>query len=213
MERFWILLDMERGLFCKSKDGAVANKVLFVAYQEKITTKRALEGYEVVATVIGWLTTYWVLLSAFSIDFGIGVLKISHGHDHKDYLLAKKLGLPILTIMNKDGTLNEVAGLYNGLDHFEAQKKLWAELEETCLAVKKEAHTLRVPRSKGGGEPDHTATESQVTSAAIPPDEIYNFVFASVEKEIIADASYLFAIIVDFIRSANLEKIILHPEI
>lgn len=42
--------------------------------------------------------------------------------------------------------------------------------------------------------------ESQVTSAAISPDELYSFVFASVEEEMIADASYLFAIIVEFIR-------------
>lgn len=42
--------------------------------------------------------------------------------------------------------------------------------------------------------------ESQVTSAAIPPDEVYSFVFASVEEEMITDASYLFAIIVEFIR-------------
>ncbi|KAD4384342.1 hypothetical protein E3N88_24510 [Mikania micrantha] len=55
--------------------------------------------------------------------------------------------------------------------------------------------------------------ESQVTSAAISPDELYSFVFASVEEEMIADASYLFAIIVEFIRSANLEKIKLHPNI
>ncbi|XP_009758044.1 valine--tRNA ligase, chloroplastic/mitochondrial 2 isoform X1 [Nicotiana tabacum] len=85
-------------------------------------------------------------------DFGTGVLKISPGHDHNDYLLARKLGLPILNVMNKDGTLNEVAGLYAGLDRFEARKKLWSDLEETGLAVKKEAHTSRVPRSQRGGE-------------------------------------------------------------
>ncbi|KAI4301021.1 hypothetical protein L6164_034340 [Bauhinia variegata] len=85
-------------------------------------------------------------------EFGTGVLKISPGHDHNDYLLARKLGLPILNVMNKDATLNEVAGLYSGLDRFEARKKLWAELEETGLTVKKEPHTLRVPRSQRGGE-------------------------------------------------------------
>ncbi|XP_008457008.1 valine--tRNA ligase, chloroplastic/mitochondrial 2 isoform X4 [Cucumis melo] len=85
-------------------------------------------------------------------DFGTGVLKISPGHDHNDYLLARKLGLPILNVMNKDGTLNKVAGLYCGLDRFEARKKLWTDLEEMGLAVKKEAHTLRVPRSQRGGE-------------------------------------------------------------
>ncbi|XP_058105750.1 valine--tRNA ligase, chloroplastic/mitochondrial 2 isoform X1 [Magnolia sinica] len=85
-------------------------------------------------------------------EFGTGVLKISPGHDHNDYLLARKLGLPILNVMNKDGTLNEVAGLYCGLDRFEARKKLWSDLEETGLAVKKESYTLRVPRSQRGGE-------------------------------------------------------------
>ncbi|KAI5339549.1 hypothetical protein L3X38_018821 [Prunus dulcis] len=85
-------------------------------------------------------------------DFGTGVLKISPGHDHNDYNLARKLGLPILNVMNKDATLNKVAGLYCGLDRFEARKKLWADLEETGLAVKKEPHTLRVPRSQRGGE-------------------------------------------------------------
>ncbi|KAJ8899511.1 hypothetical protein K2173_018485 [Erythroxylum novogranatense] len=85
-------------------------------------------------------------------EFGTGVLKISPGHDHNDYFLARKLGLPILNVMNKDGTLNEVAGLYCGLDRFEARKKLWADLEETGLAVKKEPHTLRIPRSQRGGE-------------------------------------------------------------
>ncbi|KAM7280463.1 hypothetical protein ACFE04_007597 [Oxalis oulophora] len=85
-------------------------------------------------------------------DFGTGVLKISPGHDHNDYLLARKLGLPILNVMNKDGTLNKVAGLFCGLDRFEVRKKLWADLEETGLAVKKEPHTSRVPRSQRGGE-------------------------------------------------------------
>lgn len=85
-------------------------------------------------------------------DFGTGVLKISPGHDHNDYLLARKLGLPILNVMNKDGTLNEVAGLYRGLDRFEVRKKLWSDLEETGLAVKKEPHTSRIPRSQRGGE-------------------------------------------------------------
>ncbi|KAG0496170.1 hypothetical protein HPP92_000861, partial [Vanilla planifolia] len=57
-------------------------------------------------------------------EFGTGVLKISPGHDHNDYHIARKLGLPILNVMNKDGTMNEVAGLYRGLDRFEARKKV-----------------------------------------------------------------------------------------
>jgi len=49
-------------------------------------------------------------------EFGIGVLKISPGHDHNDYHIARKLGLPILNVMNKDGTLNDVAGLYRYIE-------------------------------------------------------------------------------------------------
>ncbi|RZR78577.1 hypothetical protein BHM03_00003992 [Ensete ventricosum] len=99
-------------------------------------------------------------------EFGTGVLKISPGHDHNDYHIARKLGLPILNVMNKDGTLNEVAGLYcvfapsalvddfyhSGLDRFEVRNKVWSDLEEVGLAVKKESHVLRVPRSQRGGE-------------------------------------------------------------
>ncbi|CAD6221065.1 unnamed protein product [Miscanthus lutarioriparius] len=85
-------------------------------------------------------------------EFGTGVLKISPGHDHNDYHIARKLGLPILNAMNKDGTLNDVAGIYSGMDRFEAREKLWSDLVETNLAVKKEPYTLRVPRSQRGGE-------------------------------------------------------------
>lgn len=46
------------------------------------------------------------------------MLKISPGHDHNDYHIARKLGLPILNVMNKDGTLNDVAGLYRYVSFF-----------------------------------------------------------------------------------------------
>ncbi|KAK9290210.1 hypothetical protein L1049_008376 [Liquidambar formosana] len=55
--------------------------------------------------------------------------------------------------------------------------------------------------------------ESQVTSAAISPDEMYSFVFAPVEEEMAGDPSYLVAIIVEFLRSASLEKIRVHPNL
>ena len=42
-------------------------------------------------------------------EFGTCVLRII---DKNYYLLARILGLPILNVMKKDGTLNEVAGLY-----------------------------------------------------------------------------------------------------
>ncbi|KAL2645155.1 hypothetical protein R1flu_012742 [Riccia fluitans] len=85
-------------------------------------------------------------------EFGTGALKITPGHDPNDYAIGQKVGLPIINIMNKDGTLNENAGKYSGLDRFVARKQLWADLESTGLAIKKETHTQRVPRSQRGGE-------------------------------------------------------------
>ncbi|CAN0927566.1 Regulator of MON1-CCZ1 complex [Linum grandiflorum] len=54
---------------------------------------------------------------------------------------------------------------------------------------------------------------SQVTSPAISPDEIYQCVFAPVEEVMDGDPSYLVAIIVEFLRSTNSEKIKVHPNI
>lgn len=53
-----------------------------------------------------------------------------------------------------DGFWDILSGRFSasGLDRFEARKKLWADLEETGLAVKKEQRTMRVPRSQRGGE-------------------------------------------------------------
>lgn len=62
---------------------------------------------------------YWFYdLQYVDPEFGTGVLKISPGHDHNDYHIARKLGLPILNVMNKDGTLNDVAGLYRYIFFF-----------------------------------------------------------------------------------------------
>lgn len=54
-------------------------------------------------------------------------------------------------------------------------------------------------------------SESQVTSAAISPDEMYTFVFSPIEEEMAGDTSYLVAIIIEFLRSANVEKIKVNP--
>ncbi|KAL6133813.1 hypothetical protein ACLB2K_066046 [Fragaria x ananassa] len=55
--------------------------------------------------------------------------------------------------------------------------------------------------------------ESQLTSPAISPDEMYSFVFSPVEEEMVGEPSYLVAIIVEFLRSANLEKVEVCPNI
>ncbi|XP_038993123.1 uncharacterized protein LOC120116781 [Hibiscus syriacus] len=55
--------------------------------------------------------------------------------------------------------------------------------------------------------------ESQFTSPAISPEEMYRFVFAPIEEEMIGEPSYLVAIILEFFRSTNLEKVKVHPNL
>ncbi|KAJ8448118.1 hypothetical protein Cgig2_031842 [Carnegiea gigantea] len=61
---------------------------------------------------------------------------------------------------------------------------------------------------------DKAETEdSHVTTAAISPDEIYLFVFAQADEEMGGDPSYLVAVMVEFLRSANLERIRIYPNV
>ena len=69
-------------------------------------------------------------------EFGTGALKITPGHDPNDYTLGKKHNLPIINIMNKDGTMNEKAGRYVHLDRFAAREKIWVDMQENGLAIK-----------------------------------------------------------------------------
>ena len=72
--------------------------------------------------------------------FGTGALKITPAHDPVDFLLAKKHSLEILNIMNPDATLNDAAGIYKGLDRFEARRKIIAELEDRRLLLETKEH-------------------------------------------------------------------------
>lgn len=77
-------------------------------------------------------------------DFGSGAVKITPAHDPNDYEVGKRHNLPVIRVMNDDGTLNDVCPAYQGLDRFEARKKIEKELEEGGYLVKKEAYTHNV---------------------------------------------------------------------
>eukprot|EP00607_Mallomonas_marina_P011054 CAMPEP_0182423794 /NCGR_PEP_ID=MMETSP1167-20130531/9869_1 /TAXON_ID=2988 /ORGANISM="Mallomonas Sp, Strain CCMP3275" /LENGTH=935 /DNA_ID=CAMNT_0024603069 /DNA_START=286 /DNA_END=3093 /DNA_ORIENTATION=+ len=86
-------------------------------------------------------------------EFGTGALKITPAHDPNDYEIGKRYDLPMISIMNKDGTINEQGGdKYTGLDRFVCRKRLWEDMEEAGLVLKVEPHQQRVPRSQRGGE-------------------------------------------------------------
>jgi valyl-tRNA synthetase len=85
-------------------------------------------------------------------EFGTGALKITPGHDVNDYAIGERHGLPILSILNKDATLNQHAGKYAGQDRFECRHNLWADMQAAGLVIKEQDYTLKVPRSQRGGE-------------------------------------------------------------
>lgn len=62
-------------------------------------------------------------------EFGTGALKITPGHDPNDYEIGKRCDLEMINIMSDDGSMNANAGTYEGLDRFEARKKLWADMK------------------------------------------------------------------------------------
>ncbi len=71
-------------------------------------------------------------------DFGSGVVKITPAHDFNDYQVGLRHKLPVINIMEKNGTLNENGGTYKGLKMQEARKRIVDDLKTHSLLVKEE---------------------------------------------------------------------------
>jgi valyl-tRNA synthetase len=85
-------------------------------------------------------------------EFGTGALKITPAHDFNDYAIGQKHNLRMINVMTRKATINENGGPYEGLDRFEARKKLWADMEAAGLTLRVEDRVMVVPRSQRGGE-------------------------------------------------------------
>ena len=86
--------------------------------------------------------------------FGTGVLKVTPAHDQADFDIGKRHGLPVIDVMNPDGTLNEAAGPeFVGMDRFDARKKAAAMLEEMGLLVAVENYENNVGFSERADVP------------------------------------------------------------
>ena len=77
-------------------------------------------------------------------EFGTGVVKITPAHDPNDFEVGVRHNLPRINVMNDDGTMNENAGKYQGLDRYEARKQIVKQLEDEGLLVKIENITHAV---------------------------------------------------------------------
>jgi valyl-tRNA synthetase len=85
--------------------------------------------------------------------FGTGCVKVTPAHDPNDFAIGQRHGLPLITVMAKDGSMNAAAGRFSGLDRFEARTAVVAAMEAEGLLVKVEPHRHSVPFSDRGKVP------------------------------------------------------------
>ncbi|MBR1984098.1 MAG: valine--tRNA ligase [Clostridia bacterium] len=70
------------------------------------------------------------------LEFGTGAVKITPAHDPNDFEVGIRHNLPIVRVLNDDGTMNELAGSYNGLTAMDCRVKVVEELKELGLLEK-----------------------------------------------------------------------------
>ena len=81
-------------------------------------------------------------------EFGTGVVKITPAHDPNDYEVGLRHDLPRIVCMNKDATMNEICGKYQGLSREECREKLVDDLKEAGLLISVEEIVHNVGHSE-----------------------------------------------------------------
>ncbi len=77
-------------------------------------------------------------------EFGTGVVKVTPAHDPNDFEIFLRHPIEQINILNKDGTMNENAGKYVGMDRFACRKLLIDELEKEGLLSKIEPYEYTI---------------------------------------------------------------------
>ena len=81
-------------------------------------------------------------------EFGTGVMKCTPAHDPNDFEIGKKYDLEMPICMNTDGTMNELAHKYEGMDRFVARKELVKDIEAAGNLISIEKHVHQVGHSE-----------------------------------------------------------------
>ncbi|EAE9956874.1 valine--tRNA ligase, partial [Listeria monocytogenes] len=84
-------------------------------------------------------------------EFGSGAVKITPAHDPNDFEVGNRHNLPRIIVMHEDGTMNENAGKYDGLDRFVARKEIIQDFKDLGLFIKQEPHLHSVGHSERTG--------------------------------------------------------------
>ncbi len=85
-------------------------------------------------------------------ELGSGAVKITPAHDFNDFEVGQRQHLEQINVLNSDGTMNELAGPYAGLDRFEARKKVLHDLKEQGFLRDEEKKIISVPRCYRSGD-------------------------------------------------------------
>ncbi len=86
-------------------------------------------------------------------EFGTGVLKVTPAHDRTDFDIGKRHDLPVIDVMNPDGTMNADAGPLAGIERFKARAMAEKLLEELGALVKTEPYENTVGYSERADVP------------------------------------------------------------
>ncbi|MCA9725530.1 MAG: valine--tRNA ligase, partial [Kurthia sp.] len=84
-------------------------------------------------------------------EFGTGVVKMTPAHDPNDFEVGNRHNLERIMVMNGDGTMNDMAGKYAGMDRFECRKEIVKDLQEQGVLIKIVDHLHSVGHSERSG--------------------------------------------------------------
>ena len=78
------------------------------------------------------------------LEFGTGAVKMTPAHDPNDFEVGQRHNLEKINVMNEDGTMNKLAGKYEGMDRYECRKQLIADLDEAGYLITIKDHNHNV---------------------------------------------------------------------
>jgi len=84
-------------------------------------------------------------------ELGSGAVKITPAHDPNDFEIGNRHNLQRILVMNEDGSMNENAGKYQGLDRFECRKQIVKDLQDMGVLFKIEERVHQVGHSERSG--------------------------------------------------------------
>jgi valyl-tRNA synthetase len=112
---------------------------------------RALIGRTVILPLVGRELTI-VADDVVEPQFGTGLVKVTPGHDHNDFAIARRHKLELISVIGKDARMTDaVPEKYRGLDRDDARKQIVADLEVAGLLVKVEEYKHNVGHCQRSG--------------------------------------------------------------